>query len=153
MTRIYIDADGCPVKQEAYKVAWRHGLKVTVVANARMRVPEDEDVEQVVVDGSFDAADNWIVGRVCPDDIVISSDIPLAARALEKGARVLGPNGREFTPDSIGEAMANRELLAYLRESGTLTGGPAPFEKRDRSRFLQRLEEIIQSIARLRPAE
>lgn len=153
MTRIYIDADGCPVKQEVYKVAWRHGLKVTVVANARMRVPEDEDVEQVVVDGSFDAADDWIVSRVSRDDIVISSDIPLAARALEKGARVLGPNGREFTPDSIGEAMANRELMAYLRESGTLTGGPAPFEKRDRSRFLQRLEEIIQSIARLRPAE
>ena len=146
MSHIYVDGDGCPVKQEVYRVAKRYGLKVTLVSNARMRTPQEEWLQLVVVDGRFDAADDWIVEHVREKDIVISGDIPLASRCLEKGARVLAPTGRVFTPDSIGEALANRDLLTYLRDLGTLTGGPAPFEKRDRSLFLQRLDDTIQAL-------
>jgi uncharacterized protein YaiI (UPF0178 family) len=145
---IYIDADACPVKQEVYRVAARYGLHVTVVANTPMRVPDADGVELVVVDDQFDAADDWIVEQVTTSDIVVSADIPLAARCLEKGARVLDPRGGIFTEDSIGEALAGRELLSQLREMGTLTGGPAPFEKRDRSRFLQQLDQTIQAVKR-----
>jgi uncharacterized protein len=145
---IYVDADGCPVKQEVYRVARRYGLKVILVANARMRIPDDDAVELVVVGNQFDAADDWIVTHVDKDDIVITGDIPLADRCLKAGARVLGLRGRAFREDSIGSALANRELLAHLRETGTITGGPAPFRKRDRSQFLQRLDEIIQSVRR-----
>ena len=148
MLEIFIDADACPVKQEVYRVAQRYGLHVTVVANSRIRIPHEEWSELVVVEGGFDAADDWIVEHVLPNDIVISGDIPLAARCLEKGSRVLGPRGDAFTRDSIGDALASRALLAHLRELGTITGGPAPFENRDRSRFLQRLDEIIQLIRR-----
>ena len=146
MLDIYIDADGCPVKQEVYGVAMRYGLKVTVVANSRMRMPLEGPIELVVVEGKFDAADDWIVGHVRENDIVVSADIPLAARCLDKGALVLGPSGRVFTKDSIGEALATREILSHLRELGTITRGPAPFDKRARSRFLQRLDQMIQAV-------
>ena len=146
MLDIYIDADGCPVKQEVYGVAMRYGLKVTVVANSWMRTPKEGRLELVVVYGQFDAADDWIVGHVRENDIVVSADIPLAARCLDKGALVLGPSGRVFTKDSIGEALATREILSHLRELGTITRGPAPFDKRARSRFLQRLDQMIQAV-------
>ncbi|HTY62564.1 MAG TPA: YaiI/YqxD family protein [Acidobacteriota bacterium] len=148
MLEIFIDADACPVKQEVYRVAQRYGLHVTVVANSRIRIPHEDWSELVVVEGGFDAADDWIVEHVVPNDIVISGDIPLAARCLEKGSQVIGPRGDAFTRDSIGDALASRALLAHLRELGTITGGPAPFENRDRSRFLQRLDETIQLIQR-----
>ena len=143
---IFVDADGCPVKQEVYRVAKRYGLKVTLVSNSRMRTPHEDWLEIVVVDGQFDAADDWIVEHVSENDIVISGDIPLASRCLEKGAQVLAPTGRVFTRESIGEALAGREFLSYLRDLGSIKGGPAPFEKRDRSRFLQRLDETIQAV-------
>ena len=151
MLEIFIDADGCPVKQEVYRVAKRYGLKVTLVSNSRMRTPDECWLEVVVVDGQFDAADDWIVEHVRKNDIVISGDIPLASRCLEKGARVLAPAGRVFTKDGIGEALASREFLSYLRDLGTLTGGPAPFQKRDRSRFLQRLDDMIQALRSSKP--
>ena len=143
---IFVDGDGCPVKQEVYRVAKRYGLKVTLVSNSRMRTPHEDWLEIVVVDGQFNAADDWIVEHVSENDIVITGDIPLASRCLEKDARVLAPSGRIFTKESIGEALASRELLSHLRDLGTITGGPAPFEKRDRSRFLQRLDEAIQAV-------
>jgi uncharacterized protein YaiI (UPF0178 family) len=145
---IFVDADGCPVKQEIYRVATRYGLKVTLVSNARMRTPQEDWLKLVVVDGQFDAADDWIVEHVRPQGIVISGDIPLASRCLEKGALVLGPTGRVFTEENIGDALASRELLSRLRELGTMTGGPASFEKRDRSRFLQRLDEMVRAALR-----
>ena len=148
MTEIIVDADGCPVKEEIYRVARRYGMKVTLVANSWMRVPDEKGIELVVVGERFDAADDWIAQRASRNDVVVSADIPLAARCLENGARVLGPRGREFTDDSIGEALASRELQVHLRELGTMTGGPAPLEKKDRSRFLQRLDAIIQSVRR-----
>ena len=145
MVEIYVDADACPVKQEIYRVATRHRLKVILVANSRMQVPDTASVELVLVDNQLDAADNWIAEHVKENDIVISGDIPLASRCLKKGTLVLSPRGKVFTEDSIGAALANRELLSHLREIGTITGGPGPFEKRDRSRFLHCLDEIIQS--------
>ena len=148
MVNIFVDADACPVKQEVSRVAQRHGLKVTLVTNARMRIPQERHLALVVVDGQFDSADDWIVEHVARNDIVVSADIPLASRCLEKGARVLTPNGRIFTEDSIGDALASRAISAHRRELGTITGGPAPFEKRDRSRFLQRLEEVVQAALR-----
>ena len=146
MLDIFIDGDGCPVKQEVYRVAKRYGLKVTLVSNSRMGAPQQGWLELVVVAGQFNAADDWIVEHVSEDDIVITGDIPLASRCLEKDARVLAPLGRIFTKESIGDALAGRELLSHLRDLGNITGGPTPFEKRDRSRFLQRLDETIQAI-------
>ncbi len=146
MLEILIDADSCPVKQEVYRVAKRYGLKVTVVANSQMRIPGEDWLKLVVVGGQFDAADDWIVENITKNDIVISGDIPLASRCLKKGARVLGPKGRVFTDDSIGNALATRNLMSHLRDIGIMTGGPAPIEKRDRSRFLQSLDGIIQDI-------
>jgi hypothetical protein len=145
LLNIFVDGDGCPVKREVYRVAKRYGVKVTLVSNSRMRSPQEDWLEIVLVDGQFNAADDWIVEHVSENDIVITGDIPLASRCLEKGAQVLAPTGRVFTRDSIGEALASRELLSHLRDLGTITGGPAPFEKRDRSRFLQRLDEMIQA--------
>jgi len=143
---IFVDADACPVKQEVYRVAKRYELNVTLVSNSWMRAPPEDRINLIVVDGRLDAADDWIVEHVDENDIVISGDIPLASRCLDKGALVLGPSGRVFTDESIGEALATRELLSQLRELGTVTGGPAPFRKRDRSRFLQRLDETIQAV-------
>ncbi len=148
MLHIFIDADGCPVKQEVYRVAGRYSLSITLVSNAHMRTPQEDGIKLVVVEGHPDAADDWIVEHVGENDIVIAGDIPLAARCIEKGARVLAPTGRLFTPDSIGDALATRNLLSQLRDMGTVTGGPPPFDKRDRSRFLQRLDETIQAALR-----
>jgi uncharacterized protein YaiI (UPF0178 family) len=145
---IYVDADACPVKEEVYRVAKRYDLDVTVVANSRMRVSDERRIRLKVVGDGFDAADDWIADNVEDDDIVITADIPLAARCLEKGATVIGSGGRPFTEDNIGDAMATREILAELRETGEITGGPPPFTKKDRSRFLQRLDESIHAIRR-----
>ncbi len=143
MPTIFVDADGCPVKQEVYRVARRYAVHVTLVANTWMRVPEEAGFELVVVEGDFDAADDWIVEHVGEYDIVVTGDIPLADRCLKLDAKVLGLRGREFTEDSIGEAMASRELSSELRDLGIQTGGPRPFDKRDRSRFLQRLDAML----------
>ena len=151
MLHIFVDADGCPVKEEIYRVARRHGLSATVVSNARLRIPEDDRLTLVVVGGRFDAADDWIVEHTAPEDIVISSDIPLASRCLRKGAVVLDHRGGAFTEDNIGAALANREILSHLRDLGTLTGGPPPFSARDRSRFLHRLDETIRTVRRRNP--
>ena len=150
---IYVDADGCPVKNEVYRVAKRFGLKVFLVSNSRMGIPEEELFELVIVNEQFNAADDWIVEQVRDNDIVVSADIPLAARCLEKGSRVIDPRGRIFTEESIGDALANRDLLAYLRDMGDVTGGPAPFEKRDRSRFLQGLDKVIQAVIKVKKSE
>ena len=151
MPAIYVDADGCPVKQEVYRVARRYGLKVILVANSRMRVPEADWLDQVVVEGKFDAADDWIVDHVGAGDIVVTTDIPLAARCLGKNAFVLSPTGHRFTGENVGEALASREILARMREQGVMTGGPAPFEQKDRSRFLQRLDDLVQAARRRTP--
>ena len=148
MLHIYVDADACPVKNEVYRVAKRYQLNVTLVANAWMRTPDDERVRLEVVEDDFDAADDWIVDHVGPDDIVVTADIPLASRCMQNGARAIGSTGRPFTDDNIGEAVATRDLLAVLRGGGEITGGPPPLTKRDRSRFLQTLDEVIQSIRR-----
>ena len=150
---IYIDADGCPVKNEVYRVAKRFGLKVYLVANSKMGIPQEELFELVIVNERFNAADDWIVEQVRDNDIVVSADIPLAARCLEKDARVIDPRGRVFTKESIGDALANRELMAYLRDMGNMTGGPAPFQKRDRSRFLQGLDKVIQAAIKVKKSE
>jgi uncharacterized protein len=145
---IYIDADACPVKDEVYRVARRYGIKVFVVANAPIRVPNEELIELVVVRGGFDAADDRIVQSVAAGDIVITADIPLADRCIKAGARVLSPKGAEFTEDAIGDALATRALLDMLRQSGEFGGGPAPFAKADRSRFLGKLDELIHAVRR-----
>lgn len=144
MPTIYIDADGCPVKNETLRVAQRYNVKVVFVANAWMGTPDSDLVELVVVGQGFDEADDWIVERCGPNDIVVTTDIPLASRCLKKGAYALGPKGKEYTEASIGDALATREILSHLREHGTMTGGPAPFRKEDRSQFLQRLDVIVQ---------
>jgi uncharacterized protein YaiI (UPF0178 family) len=143
---IFVDADGCPVKEEVFRVATRFGLRVTLVANQWMRTPDG--VEFVRVGDAPDAADDWIAENVQSLDIVITGDIPLAARCVERGARVLGLKGRPLTSTNIGEAVATRDLLSSLRDSGLQTGGPAPFDKRDRSRFLQELDKMIHAILR-----
>ena len=148
MLHIYIDADACPVKQEVYRVANRYRLKVTLVANSRMRIPKDKRIALEVVNGRFDAADDWIIKNAQPDDIVITADIPLANRCLKAGTWVLAPSGKLFTEDNIGSAIAVRNLLTELRSAGEMTGGPPPLKQRDRSRFLQQLENVIQSIRR-----
>ncbi len=150
MLHIYVDADSCPVKEEVYRVAKRYGLQVTLVAASWLRIPTEPwiDLKVVKETGELDVADDWIVDQVKAGDVVVSEDIILASRCLDKGARALNPRGREFTPDSIGEALATRELMADLREAGTVTGGPAPFGKTDRSQFLQRLDEIVNAVKR-----
>jgi hypothetical protein len=136
------------VKQEIYRVAKRYALRVTLVSNSRMWIPREDWLTLVVVAGQVDAVDDWIVEHVTAHDIVISGDIPLAARCLAKGTVVLDLRGGVFTEASIGDALASRDLRAYLRDLGTMTGGPAPLQKRDRSRFLQRLDETIQAVRR-----
>lgn len=152
MLHIFVDADACPVKQEVYRVANRYGLCVTLVANARMRIPNDRRIVLQVVADKFDAADDWIVDHVQADDIVVTADILLASRCLKKDARVMGPAGKPFTEDNIGDAVATRELLAELRVTGEITGGPPPLQQRDRSRFLQKLDDMIQAIRRAQPS-
>ena len=148
MLHIFVDADACPVKQEVYRVARRYQLDVTLVTNSWMRIPDERWLELEVVGNDFDAADDWIVEHVQPDDIVITADVPLASRCLKEGARVIGTTGKPFTENNIGLSVATRDLLAELRGAGEITGGPPPLEKRDRSRFLQRLDGAIQSIRR-----
>ncbi len=148
MLHIFVDADACPVKQEVYRVAQRYGLEVTLVANSRMRTPDEDWLVLEVVDDGFDAADDWIVDHVEAHDIVITADIPLASRCLKAGARVIGSTGKPFTDGNISQAVATRGLLAELRGAGEITGGPPPITRRDRSLFLQKLDEAIQSIRR-----
>src|SRR5262245_60678472 len=150
MLTIYVDADACPVKDEVYRVARRYALRVAVVANAPLRVPGGDLIDLVVRPG-FGAADDWIAEQAGPGDVVVTADIPLAARCLEKGARVLGPKGQPFTEDDIGSALALRDLLETLRQSGAATGGPAPMTARDRSRFLSRLDEAVNAALREQP--
>jgi uncharacterized protein len=145
---IYIDADACPVKEEAYRVARRYSLAVVVVANKTQRVPFEPRIRLEVVPGAFDAADDWIVAKVGAGDIVVTGDIPLASRCLQKGARVLGTKGEEFTPEGIGDALATRALMDELRQMGTITGGPAPMDGKARSRFLSRLDQMVNEIRR-----
>ncbi len=148
MLHIFVDADACPVKQEVYRVAGRYNLDVTLVANSWMRVPNELWIALEVVEGGFDAADDWIVDHVQPHDIVITADILLASRCIKEGARVIGTTGKPFSENNIGHAVATRDLLSELRGAGKITGGPPPLKKRDRSRFLQQLDEMIQTIRR-----
>ena len=146
--RILVDADACPVKDEVYRVAFRHGVAVKVVSNMRMRVPDHALVERVLVSDKFDAADDWIAETAIPSDVVITGDILLAHRALKAGATVIGHNGKPFTEASIGGALATRSIMADLRVGGDIVGGPAPLAKADRSRFLQALDEALVRLAR-----
>jgi uncharacterized protein YaiI (UPF0178 family) len=148
LLHIFVDADACPVKHEVYRVAKRYGLGVTLVSGSWMRIPEAANVTLKVVDQGMDAADDWIVEHVDAGDIVITADIPLAARCVGKGAYVLGPTGKPFTDDNIGPALATRNLLSELRELGEIAGGPPPFSRRDRSRFLETLDKAINDIRR-----
>ncbi|MBU8872016.1 MAG: YaiI/YqxD family protein [Gemmatimonadales bacterium] len=148
MLHIYVDADACPVKDEVYKVAQRYGLQVTLVANNFMRIPSGDWIKLVVVDKGLDEADDWIAEEVEKDDIVITGDIPLAARCLDEEARVLGHKGRPFTPENVSESLATRQLLSQLRDQGIMMGGPPPFAKKDRSLFLQQLDQMVNTIKR-----
>jgi uncharacterized protein len=150
MLTIYVDADACPVKEEVYRVARRYELRVAVVANAPLRVPGGPLIELVVRTG-FGAADDWIAEQVGEGDIVITADIPLAARCLAKEARVLGPKGKPFTESDIGSALALRDLMDELRQGGTITGGPAAMTPKDRSRFLSKLDELANAVLRAHP--
>jgi len=146
--RIYVDADACPVKDEVYRVADRHRLPVFVVANSPIRVPQDPMIERVTVTAGPDAADDWIVDRVRPGDIVVTADIPLANRCVKAGADVIAPTGRPFTEAAIGMALAMRDLMTDLRSTGEVTGGPRPFSRQDRSAFLSALDQTIRRLQR-----
>ena len=146
--RILIDADACPVKDEVYRVAFRHAVAVKVVSNMRMRVPEHPLVERVVVSDKFDAADDWIADTATASDVVITADILLADRCLKVDATVIGNNGKPFTSASIGSAIATRAIMADLRAGGDQIGGPAAFTKADKSRFLQALDAALVRLAR-----
>ena len=148
MGTIFIDADACAVKKEIYKVATRHGWPVRVVANQYIQTPRSRTILCITVGQGEDVADDWIAERSGPGDVVITSDIPLAARCLEKGSRVLGQKGSEFTSDSIGGALAGRELSQNLREMGVMTGGPPPMTPRDRSQFLGKLDQILVALGK-----
>ena len=147
-TRIYVDADACPVKDEVYRVAARHGLPVSVVANGFIRVPQDPLIERVAAGTAPDAADDWIAARAGASDIVITADVPLASRCVKAGAQVIAPTGKPFTEESIGMAVAVRDLLHDLRSAGEVTGGPRPFSPRDRSAFLSALDQAIRRLQR-----
>ena len=146
--RILVDADACPVKDEVYRVAFRHGVPVTIVSNSRLRVPEHPLVARQVVSDAFDAADDWIAEAAGPDSVVVTADILLADRCLKAKARVLSPTGEPFTANSIGSAVAMRAIMADLRAGGDAVGGPKPFSKADRSRFLSRLDEMLVALQR-----
>lgn len=148
MVTVFIDGDGCAVKDETYKVAARYKLKVVLVANKPMHIPLDANIEMKVVSGNFDAADDWIAEKIEANDILITADILLADRAIKKQARVLGPKGKEFTEDNIGHAVGTRELMSHLRNLGQTGTGPAPMSKNDRSQFLSKLDQITQAAMR-----
>ena len=148
MTKIYIDADGCPVKEEVYKVAERYKIAVVLVANKALNLPLNPLLKMVVVSGGYDAADDWIVENAQPNDIVVTTDILLADRCVKKAVRTLSPKGAEFTEDNVGSAVASRELMQNLRHMGEMRGGPSPMDKKARSQFLSKLDQIIQSLKR-----
>lgn len=148
MLKILVDADACPVKEEIYKVAFRRQVAVAVVSNMRLRVPDHPLIERVVVSDGFDAADDWIAEAADSDSVVITADILLADRCLKAGAQVLSPTGKPFTTASIGGAIATRAIMADLRAGGDAIGGPPPFRKEDRSRFLQALDTALVRLAR-----
>ncbi len=150
---ILVDADACPVKDEVYKVAWRHEVPVTLVANSHLRVPDHPLISRVTVSDGFDAADDWIAERACAATIIITADILLADRCLKSGAVVLAPNGKPFTGSGIGNAVAVRAIMADLRAGavGAPVGGPPPFSKADRSRFLSELDTALVRLKRLHP--
>jgi uncharacterized protein YaiI (UPF0178 family) len=141
--RIFIDADACPVKDETYKVAARYALTTTVVSNSFIQIPASKLIDRMIVDAGPDLADDWIAERCQPGDIVVTNDIPLAERVLKAGGAAIAPNGRLFTPDSIGSALAGRAIGEHMRSIGEVTGGPKPFAAVDRSRFLQALDEAV----------
>jgi uncharacterized protein YaiI (UPF0178 family) len=145
---IYVDADACPVKQEVYRVAERHGLKVYVVSNSPIAVPRDPLTERVVVAAGMDVADDWIAERAAKGAIVVTQDIPLAARAVKAGAVAIAPNGKPFSESSIGMTLATRNLMDSLRSAGEITGGPKPFSPKDRSAFLGSLDREIVRLKR-----
>lgn len=147
--RIYVDADACPVKDEIYRVAGRHGLPVTVVANGLIRVPRDALIDRVAAGPGMDAADDWIAARAGTGDIVVTADVPLASRCVKAGATVIAPNGKPFSEDAIGMTLAVRNLMSDLRSAGAVTGGPPPFSARDRSRFLSALDDAIRRLQRV----
>ena len=146
--RVFVDADACPVKNEVYRVAERHGLKVYVVANSFMNVPRSDMIERVIVKEGPDVADDWIVERAGSTDIVITADIPLAGRCVKKGAAVIGPTGKPFDDNSIGMALATRDLLTGLRSAGATTRGPPPLTRQDVSRFLSTLDLAVTRLKR-----
>jgi uncharacterized protein YaiI (UPF0178 family) len=150
MTHILVDADACPVKEEIYKVAFRHGVRVTIISNSPIRVPAHELVDRVVVGDGFDAADDWIAEHAGVGTICITADILLADRCIKAGAEVIAPNGKPFTANSIGGAIATRAIMADLRAGGDVIGGPPPFSKVDRSRFLSALDETLVRLKRMR---
>jgi uncharacterized protein YaiI (UPF0178 family) len=146
--QIFIDADACPVKDEAYKVGARYRVKSWVVANAFIQVPASPLIERVIVEAGPDIADDWIAERAQAGDVVITNDIPLADRVLKNGAAAIAPNGRRFTPDSIGSALAGRMIGEHLRSMGEITGGPKAFDRNARSNFLQALDEAVSKAVR-----
>jgi Uncharacterized protein conserved in bacteria len=152
MIAILVDADACPVKEEIYRVAFRHEVTVKIVSNQRIRIPEHPLVERMVVSDAFDAADDWIAEQAGPATICITADILLAGRCLKAGASVIAPTGKPFTTASIGSAIATRAIMADLRAGGDIIGGPAPFSKSDRSRFLSALDETIVRLKRQQPS-
>ena len=149
--RIFIDADACPVKDEIYKVAARYGLATVVVSNSFIQIPRHPLITREIVDAGPDVADDWIAEQVAAGDIVVTNDIPLADRVLKAGGAALAPNGRAFTADSIGQALASRSIAEHIRSVGDVTGGPRPFAPSDRSRFLQALDEAVNREKRRRP--
>jgi hypothetical protein len=149
-TRIYVDADACPVKDEIYRVATRLGVPVSVVAGQLIRVPQDPLIERVAAGSGMDAADDWIAERARAGDVVVTADIPLASRCVKAGAEVIAPNGKPFSEASIGMTLAVRNLMTDLRSSGEITGGPKSFSPRDRSAFLSALDQTIRRIQRRR---
>lgn len=153
MTAIYVDADACPVREEIYRVASRHGIGVFVVSNGSrpMRPPGIEGVHMVIVAEGADVADDWIAERITAADLCVTADIPLAARCLARGARALSPKGRPWTGDNIGNSLAGREVARHLREMGLNAGGPAPLTRADRSRFLDALETTVRAARRTAP--
>ncbi|MBI1196304.1 MAG: YaiI/YqxD family protein [Phenylobacterium sp.] len=141
--QIFIDADACPVKDETYKVAARYGLTTWVVSNSFIQIPASPAIKRMIVDAGPDVADDWIAGEVRPGDIVVTNDIPLADRVLKAGGAAIAPNGRAFTADSIGSALAQRAIMEHIRSTGEITGGPRAFAAADRSRFLQALDLTV----------
>ena len=146
--RVLVDADACPVKEEVYRVAYRHQVPVAIVSNSRLRVPEHPLIERILVSGGFDAADDWIAAEADERAIVVTADILLADRCLKAGAAVIGPTGKPFTTSSIGAAVATRAIMADLRAGGDAIGGPPPFARADRSHFLQALDVALVRLKR-----